>query len=287
VLKSKKKIKRVHREKEMVRLGDGLYGDGMISDEVLDRTKKVFKVYRKEMDRLKIDRTVAFATSALRDAKNSETVRKEIEKSSGIQLEVLSGKEEAELIAEGILMDPEIQLEDFVIIDIGGGSTEVCVVADRSCKAAFSFDLGVARVQQVFLKDVPPKVDPLVTSPQKVLEEHIEKEALPSLDVGAFKGLPLVVSSGTGRAYRKILKKARKPVDPFRLQDLEDLVRGFEIKDRRELLKVDGLEPKRVDLILAGGIVLRKLSNLLKSDKIYITRYALRDGILSQELARL
>jgi exopolyphosphatase/guanosine-5'-triphosphate,3'-diphosphate pyrophosphatase len=275
---SNKKKKLLHREKMMVRLGHGVFLKGKVDPSATERTIHAFKHFKKIADRLKVDKMVAFGTSALREASDSDLLLKEIKVQSGIDVKIISGVEEAKLIALGILSNESMPAGKIALVDIGGGSTEVNICEKGEILFSHSFDLGTARLQQVFLKRSPPKASAILemrrhiynTVRQRMLGEH-----WPRVN-------EIIGSSGTVRALAKILRKQNgKKAIP--IDELSTLVHQMSRMNTSQLLSIDGIESRRVDMILAGAILMDELGTLLKAKGIRPTEYSLRDGILEEE----
>ena len=273
----------------MVRLGQNLFLDGKLSDESKRRTLEAIESFRETINALEVDKISAFGTAAMRDASDGESFLKEIEKKTKIEFKIISGAEEATLIAQGILkneLNPPRGL--FALIDIGGGSTEISICRDEKVIHSHSFNLGVAKLQQVFLKTQPPIKDKK-HHPIQDLRNFIKSVVLPQSIIDRWPKVPKIIgSSGSIIALAKLVNRDRDAGNqPFLYKDLLKTVSSIQTKTPAELLSTRGMEPKRVDLILAGGILLDELTQILGAKEIRTTEFALRDGILEAELARI
>lgn len=265
----------LHREKLMVRLGQGVFLKGRIDDAVVERTLQAFKRFERVASGLRARKVLAFGTSALREAHNSQALIDAVKESTGIEIVVISGKEEAKLIAMGVLAHERAPKGSFALLDIGGGSTEVSVCRGKKISHAESFPLGTARLQQVFLKSIPPRpasVAQLRDYIRQVVGEKIAAEGWPRA--------PLMIgSSGTVKALAKILDQKKE----FSLRALSALVRQMQAMSVSQLMDLEGMEPKRVDMILAGAILLEEVCLLLGTTKIKPTEFSLRDGLFEEQ----
>ncbi len=280
--------RRLYREKTMVRLGQNLFLDGKLSEESKRRTLEAIQSFRSTMDALDVDHVVAFGTAALRDASDGDAFLEEIKQKTHVDFRIISGEEEAALIAKGILNNQTgLPKGTFALVDIGGGSTEVSIVKGKKVIRSHSFNLGVAKLQQVFLKTQPPiktkKQDPVLE-----LRNFIKSIVLPKLLIERWPKAPIIVgSSGSIVAVAKLVNKDKiTGARPFQRKDLSKTVDLIKSKTTAELLSVRGMEAKRVDLILAGAVLLDELSGLLGSKTIRTTEFSLRDGILEDSLTR-
>lgn len=265
----------LHREKLMVRLGQGVFFKGRIDEAVVDRTVEAFRRFEKAAEALRVGRVLAFGTSALREAQNSQLLIDSIRQATGIEITVISGAEEAHLIALGILANERSPKGKFALLDIGGGSTEISICQGKKVLKAHSFSLGTARLQQVFLKSIPPKpaaIDSLRDYARQMIGEKVESGKWPKTKL-------MIGSSGTVKAVAKILDEKRS----FSLRQLSALVKRLAAMNVSQLLDVEGMEPKRVDMILAGAILLEEACLQLGVTEIRPTEFSLRDGIFEEQ----
>ena len=280
--------RRLYREKTMVRLGQNLFLAGKLSEESKRRTLEAIVSFHETMAALEVDKVVAFGTAAMRDASDGEAFLEEIKKKTSIDFRIISGLEEAGLIAQGILKnEPNPPKGVFALIDIGGGSTEINICRGGKVIHSHSFNLGVAKLQQVFLKRQPPIKDKK-HNPIQDLRNFIKSVVLPHAIIDHWPKVPKVIgSSGSIIAMAKLANKDRDAGNrPFERKILSKTVNAIQTKTPAELLSMPGMEPKRVDLILAGGILLDELCQIIGAKEIRTTEFALRDGILESELAR-
>lgn len=274
----KGKTKLLHREKRMIRLGQGVFVKGRIDPNARERAVHAFSHFRRVADSMRVRKIVAFGTSALREAQDSPALVDEVRNLTGIEIKVISGKEEAKLIALGILSRERPVKGRFALVDIGGGSTEISLCRGKRPLHGDSFELGTARLQQVFLKRSPPKEREI-----RCLREYIRN--ILGQRMRAWGGAETVVgSSGTVRAVAKILD-----AKDFSAKELTELAADISRMTTTQLLDIPGMEPKRVDMILAGALLLEEICLMLGAKRVIPTDFSLRDGIIEEErrLARL
>ena len=280
-------VRRIYRNKVMVRLGDGVFETSELLPEAKQRTLQALLDFKHLIEAEGVDRVVGFATSAMRQAKNSKAFVRQIKKLTGFNMEVIDGKTEAEFIAKGILSNEVLPASLVALIDIGGGSTEVSICHKKSVIDSFSFDLGANRLQQMFLHTVPPQKLPSGESPVEALRAYVNEQVAPLVQKKNWPSIEVVIgSSGTIRAIAKIIRKKDVPIDPFKRSSLATLIEEMLPMSREQLLLLPGLEAKRVDLILAGCVLLDEILKVLGCKKVYTTSFSLRDGILEAEMER-
>ena len=277
--------RRLYREKTMVRLGQDLFLSGKLSIGGKRRTLEAVQSFKETMDALDVDKVVSFGTAAVRDAADGEAFLKEIEEKTLVHFRMITGAEEASLIAKGVLDFENTPTGLYALVDIGGGSTEISICKGKKLLHSYSFNLGVAKLQQVFLKTQPP-LRTKKSDPVQDLRNFIKSVILPKMLIDRWPKVNQIIgSSGSVLALSKLTNKDRNASPKvFDRKELSKLVKSFSSKTAAELLSVEGMEPKRVDLILAGAILLDEISICLGAKKIGTTEYSLRDGILVDEL---
>lgn len=267
----------LHREKIMVRLGQGVFMSGELNPDAIRRTVHAFHSFKKIAAELRVSKMIALGTSALREAADSAKLVSRVKSSTGIEVKVISGVEEARLIALGVLANENVRKGKTALIDIGGGSTEIIIAQGKRILNAESFQLGTARLQQVFLKKSPP-------SPENVdqLRVYIRSSIAKIVEERWPKPAHMIGSSGTVRALHKVLKKATGK-KAIKLKDLSALIQRMRKMSTTQLLEIPGMESKRVDMILAGAILLEECMLALDVSGLDCTDYSLRDGILEEQ----
>ena len=275
----------LHREKLMIRLGEGVFLKRRLNQRSRDICIEAFLSFKRTMRDFKVHRVVAFATSALREAKDSDRLIREIYRRAGIRVRIISGDEEARLIARGILANEKGIRGNTALVDIGGGSTEVIVCIGREVQKRASFELGTARLQQIFLKSIPP-AQPNSGSlhPIEALRRHIRGTLLFRIVSENWpKTSKILGASGTTKALLKMIKR-RTGKSFISRESLGDLIEEMSKMSRSQLLRVAGMESRRVDMILAGGVLLEECMLALHADKVETTDFSLRDGILDEQM---
>ena len=147
--------RRLHRERLMVRLGEGVFQSGRLSRAAVARTVAAFQSFRRTCIDLRVDKTVAFGTSALREASDSERFIRLLRDKTGIEVRVISGADEARLIALGILSHENVPKGLFALVDVGGGSVEITLCRQRQVLQAASLLTEGRAPPADFLQDRP------------------------------------------------------------------------------------------------------------------------------------
>ncbi|MEE6250025.1 MAG: hypothetical protein VX583_06465 [Bdellovibrionota bacterium] len=271
----------IHREKFMIRLGDDVFTTGQISEKVMDRAMETFdliKIYIKEM---KIKETFAYATSAMRTADNAKKFIKKVRKKIDVDIHIISGKEEAEKIALGILGNEKLPANRCLLVDIGGGSTEISFIKENDIDWAFSMPVGSLRLKQLFFEDFYElgikKREKVIAAAknhvQQVLEksnQHFDKQEIETV----------LGSSGTIKSISRLIRKHYDQRPPLSYQNIELLLSKMTGMTYDEVIEMKGLEPKRRDLIIPGLVLFLCVLDYYGGTSVHTTRFALRDGLL-------
>jgi exopolyphosphatase/guanosine-5'-triphosphate,3'-diphosphate pyrophosphatase len=272
--------RRLHREKRMVRLGDGLYGSGRLSDAAVARVEEALALFQALHQAVGVDAVVAVATAAMRAAPEAAALVERWKARFGIAFRVISGLEEADLIASGVHRVEKPPAGGYGLVDIGGGSTEVSLCTEGKVLERFSLDLGANRLQQEFLKGLPAMPGGVMA-----LRAHARQTLAPLRGEHRWPALREIIGSGGSiRAVRRLAKAAGVKDLPFTDHFLTDLVARIERLDRVQLLHLPGMDEKRVDLILPGALILDEVCQALGAHKVRATEASLRDGLLALEL---
>jgi exopolyphosphatase/guanosine-5'-triphosphate,3'-diphosphate pyrophosphatase len=263
---------KIYSEKRMVRLGQDLFVTGKLHKEAKKRTLDAFKRFQIQARFYKIDRMVAFATSALREAQDAQEFVELVRKKTGIHIQIISGLKEAQLIAQGVLAnDPRAtNWNKFALVDIGGGSVEIAICENRKVIHIESFNLGVARLNQMFLN-----------SPLE-LRAHISdtlNRVIKKNQWGSVK--KIMGSSGT---IKTLIRMGRKNKNFLSRKAMQTLSKQMSRLSSWELLNLPGMDPNRIDTVTAGGILFHEIMKSLKADKAFFTDFSLRDGIAAAEI---
>jgi exopolyphosphatase / guanosine-5'-triphosphate,3'-diphosphate pyrophosphatase len=274
------RIKRLHRERLTIRLGKGVFITGKLDPETRDRALQALKAFKRIIQKLQVDRTLAFATCALRETDDREDFVKKAKQQAGIRIHVISGAEEARLIALGILSNEDLPRGAFALVDVGGGSTEVSLCTKKKLLHSFSLPLGAVRLQQIFLKQSPPSRSSIAAL-RTYIQNQLSKNTPPGISNAKF---PMIIgSSGTTQALARLFTQKRNR-KKFKLKDLRRFIANIALLTHAELLKMPGMEIKRADVILAGAILLEEIMLSLFAKEVVTTDYALRDGMIAEEL---
>ncbi len=276
-------------EKDQVRLAASIDENGNLTTEALNKAIVVLKKMKEVADSLKAQ-IRAVGTSALREAKNSSDFVAKLYKKTGIDVEVISGHEEARLVYLGVQQGLPIQGKSTLITDIGGGSTEIVVGQWGEERFATSLKLGCVRLTQAFLAS-----DPLSEEHLRSLELYINTRLEPVLSEVERIGFDIAVgSSGTIKSIKSLAMGLLNTPPTQTMhgsvltakeiwQAKEALLKAKSLKERKQL---PGLDSKRAEIIVAGLFVLSSITKILGIREWIISLTALREGILFDTILR-
>jgi exopolyphosphatase/guanosine-5'-triphosphate,3'-diphosphate pyrophosphatase len=275
-------VEPLDRAKEMVRLGDSAF-KGVISPDAFARATDCIRKFRAQAERGGVDAIIAVATSAVREAENGGDFVRVVRDETGIELTVIRGEQEARLIYLGARAAINLAGRKALIIDIGGGSVELIVGDAREAHYATSLKLGVLR-----LLDQYAPADPITPDQRLRLAEQLHR-ALEAPTVAIRKiGFDLVaMTSGTARAVADLIPSTstEKP-RPVAFKDVYELEQKLCSLTAAERSRLPNLDPKRVDSIVPGVILVRSLLEVVHADSYVLCEAALREGLVADYAAR-
>lgn len=246
-----------------IRLGEDAFVKKEIGLEKADQLVKTMRSFRHLMNVHQVLAYKAYATSAMREASNSQEIIDEIKEYANMDLEIVSGDIEAQTISSETIPDPLPKFKDAVFVDVGGGSTEMTYLKDGHKHDSVSFKIGTIRL----LHD---------TVPESLWQDFegwfIENDLNKS-------NLPLI---GTGGNINKLLKILRKQSTHYHIttRSLADFYEELKQVEYDERIVRYILNPDRADVIVPASRIFLKAANIMSVSKIYIPKVGLSDGIV-------
>ena len=264
VIKSKDDyyFKKIALTRIPLRLGENVFSSGFINDQTLNKLTKAFQAFKLLMEVNDVNYYRACATSAMREAKNSEDVCTEIFSKTGINLEVISGKEEARLIFSNFHLTSLDQNYNYIFIDVGGGSTELSLINQGIKTASKSFKIG--SVRQLKGNDA----------------NHVRKEMKDWL-TAHISNDEKITALGTGGSINKLYNlgqhKLHGPLSIENLNKVLNVIASYTYEQRIRILK---LKPDRADVIVPSGNIYKLVMETTNAKKIIVPKVGLSDGII-------
>lgn len=278
----------ISKEKEVVRLGSGSGDMKTLATEAIDRGIDALVRFR-QIAEIADAPIRAIATSAVREADNREAFLGRAREEAGIEVEVVTGAEEARLIHLGVLQDVPAADVRLLLIDIGGGSTEFVVGEGTEVLEARSLKLGAIRLTDRFFAD-----EPITSGQVKRCRTHIRAYLGPVIREVERHGFEIAIgSSGTILNLAEMVRQRRGESGrmvsntTFSRKELRKVVDKLVSADTaKQRLKVPGLDAGRVDIIVAGAILLDEAFEALGIEEMTVSDYALREGLVLDTLQR-
>ncbi|NER96185.1 MAG: Ppx/GppA family phosphatase [Symploca sp. SIO1B1] len=277
----------IAKEKDTVRLGERDPKTRDLTPEAIERAIATLRRCQKLAQSLKAEQIVAVATSAVREAPNGRAFLQRVDSELGLFVNLVSGQEEARQIYLGVLSGMEFNSQPHIIIDIGGGSTELILGDGQKPRTLSSTKVGAVRLTAEFITTDPIsnlEFQYLQAYVRGMLERPIE-EIQANLEVG--EQPRLVGTSGTIETLalihaRNILGTVPNPLTGYQLSrtDLKEILKHLVSLNYAERAAMIGTSDKRAEIIVAGGIILLDAMTMLGVESLVICERALREGMI-------
>ena len=277
----------IAKEKDTVRLGDRDPKTGDLTPVAMNRAIAALQRCQKLAKSLNAEQIVAVATSAVREAPNGRDFLKQVDAELGLFVNLISGQEEARRIYLGVLSGMEFNSTPHIIIDIGGGSTELILGDSHEPRSLSSTKVGAVRLTAEFIT-----TDPISNTELQYLQAYIRgmlerpvEELLAYLKPG--EQARLVGTSGTIETVaiihaREKLGIVPNPLAGYQLsrKDLKEIVRRLASMNYAQRAAIPGMSDRRSEIIVAGALILLEAMTLLGIESITIGERALREGVI-------
>jgi len=277
----------IAKEKSTVRLGDRDPDTGLLTLEAMARAIAALRRCQEIAVRMNAEAIVAVATSAVREAPNGRTFLAQIETELGLTINLISGQEEARRIYLGVLSGMELQNQPHVMIDIGGGSTELILGDGQEPRSLSSTKVGAVRLSAELVK-----TDPISNTEFAYLQSYVRgmlERAIEEIRANLQPGekLRMIGTSGTIETLAVIHAREKLGIAPtplngyqFSLKDLREIVNRLRKLNYAERSAVPGMSERRSEIIVAGAVILQETMTLLGIENITICERALREGVV-------
>jgi exopolyphosphatase / guanosine-5'-triphosphate,3'-diphosphate pyrophosphatase len=268
------------RRNTITRLGQDVGASGRLAPEAVERTLDCLRGYREVLDRHGVERVRVAATSASRDAANRDEFFGAVEALIGTRPELLSGDEEGRLSFRGATGELDPASGPFLVVDIGGGSTEFIVGTDR-VEGVMSVDIGCVRLTEKFLDHDPPQPEELsacISLTDAYLDDVVRE--IPAAEARTMVGLAGTVTT-VAAVEIGLETYDRDRIHHFHLtrEAAEDVFRTLATESRADRVHNPGLEGARADVIVGGCCVLVALFRHLGFDEMIVSEADILDGL--------
>lgn len=277
----------IARERDTVRLGDRCFQTGNLKPELMERALASLSRCQQLAASYNADHIIAVATSAVREASNGRAFIQQIQQELNLSVDLVSGQEEARRIYLGVLSGMELNNRPHIIIDIGGGSTELILGDSHEPRFLSSTKVGAVRLSAEYVT-----TDPISEQEYQYLHSYIQgmlERPVDELKAFLKKGemVQLLGTSGTIETLANIHARENLGVVPSLLSgylltrdDVAKLLEKFRTLNYEQRCEIPGLSTQRAEIILAGTMILHTVMMMLDLDSLVIGERALREGII-------
>jgi exopolyphosphatase / guanosine-5'-triphosphate,3'-diphosphate pyrophosphatase len=277
----------IAKEKATVRLGDRDPETGMLTPEAMARALVALRRCQEIAAQMNAEAIVAVATSAVREAPNGRSFLAQVEADLGLTINLIAGQEEARRIYLGVLSGMELQNQPHVVIDIGGGSTELILGDGQDPRSLSSTKVGAVRLSAELIK-----TDPISNNEFNYLQDYVRgmlERAIEEIRANLKPGetLRMIGTSGTIETLAMIHAREKLGVVPtplngyqFSFKDLKEIVNRLRKLNYAERSAVPGMSERRSEIIVAGAVILQETMAQLCIESVTICERALREGVV-------
>jgi len=279
-------FKYLYNDKIAAKLGRGGIGRNIIAPDAFERGINAIAAHKKTIDQYEVQKVFAFGTSALRTAENAEEFINTLKLRFGIDVEIISGNREAELICKGVRHSVSFGDKRYLILDIGGGSNEFIITDNQKIYWKESFPLGIARLNERFNYSAP------ITADEITKAELFFEESLISLFKAyeIFKPELMVGASGSFDSFYSMIAaskeqpESKKASNKLNLTEYSNLHQRLIKTTREELSQINGLEAYRVEFIVMASVFVNYILKRLEVTELWQSVYALKEGAMLEAL---
>jgi exopolyphosphatase / guanosine-5'-triphosphate,3'-diphosphate pyrophosphatase len=281
------RLKEVRSDRRILRLGEAVDQTRQLNAAAMERVLQCIREWREIIDASSVDAVVAVATSAVRDATNRDEFLDRVKREAGVEIEILTGDEEARRTLLGIRSGLPAGVTDLLALDIGGGSTEFILSRSGLSPVVRSIDIGVVRLSERILHHDPPTGEEICQAREWVARESKSAVAV----MGNFQTATFVGTAGTITSLAAMAQKLPS-YEPARIQNyqlqlstIQELEQTLLSRTKADRAGLPGLEKGREEVIAAGAIIIRTVMETLGMPSVLVSDLGLREGVLI-ELAK-
>ena len=258
--------------REPLRLGEDAFGSGVLSEAKMKATEEAFIQLFHIFAEYNVTDIRAMATSAMRDSKNGSTLSRRIAQSTGIEIETINGEEEAHMIFNAVKGQVNLNKKNGILMDIGGGSTELIIIKDGIILAVKSFNVGTVRLLSLNQQELEKKISIQLESMIGFIKQYLKIKEI-ELFIGTGGNLRRI-----GKIRKKILGGSTSQLATFsEIAHMEEAILSMSYVDRIRRLELD---KNRADVILPAIMLTHHLMEKLQLDKIHLPKVGLKEGII-------
>lgn len=271
-------FKEIHKERAFVGLAEE--GIEKLSDDAMTRGEEALTMFMALLNQYNITHYKAVGTAALRSANNSHLFIEKIKKQLGLDIEIIAGAREAELIYKGVSQIADITTCNHVIMDVGGGSVEFILIQKGKLSWSGSYDIGVGVLHNGFHNS-----DPITQQDQNVINEYLDQSLSELADITQNLSITnMIGASGSFEVVQSLngLPLISNATSKIEINDYTSASHNIIKSSIAERQKMQGLPSSRVKLIVVAMILIDKAMSIIKPDQLIVSPYALKEGVLSE-----
>jgi exopolyphosphatase/guanosine-5'-triphosphate,3'-diphosphate pyrophosphatase len=257
-------LKKAELTRVPIRLGEDAFSSGKISNKKIEKLITAMKAFKYLIDVNEAVDYRACATSAMRDASNNQEIVDRIKKEAGLKVEIIDGKTEADIIYANHIEEHLDKSNNYLYIDIGGGSTEITLFSKNKAVVSQSFNIGTIRM----LHD---QIDKQYWSDFKNWVKETTTNYKPLIAIGS--------GGNINKLFKMSGRKPNKAMPTAKLKNLYELLESFTYEER---IRIMGLNPDRADVIIPASKILLSVLKKAEIEKIIVPQIGLADGIIRQ-----
>lgn len=273
----------IYKTNRPVRLSENITQYNRIIPAAFERGIACLAEYKTIMEEFQVEKLHAVATSAIRSATNGQNFIDQVKLSTGIEIEIISGQQEASFIYEAVKVSGAIK-DRTLIMDIGGGSTEFIFCNENKAYWKKSFDIGAARLMQKFWTN-----DPIAIGELKTLHEYLDETLNELVEFNKdFQARTLVGSAGAFETFLEMSDSSISSTNiksaTLNINQYKKLSKKLKLSTHEERTHMPNLIPLRVDMIVMACVLTDYILNELKIQDLRMTTYDLKYGVLHKML---
>ncbi len=246
-----------------IRLGEDVFLNGKISEKKAEKLITAMRGFRELIKVYEVDDYRAVATSAMRDASNSQEIIERIKKEADLNVEIIDGKLEAQLVFSNHIEELLNPKHSYLYIDVGGGSTELTLYSNHKVVASKSFNIGTVRLL----------LNKVEKDEWELMKDWIKKNTY------GYRPLHAIGSGGNINKIFKMTKKENKNISYSKLKNINDMLNSYTYEERVEVL---GLKPDRADVIIHASKIFITIMKTADIEDIFVPQIGLSDGIVHE-----
>ncbi|MDE6096209.1 MAG: Ppx/GppA family phosphatase [Muribaculaceae bacterium] len=258
------KLKKLMLLRVPLRLGFDVFTKGKVSQKKAENLIRLMKAYRQLIKIYDVDELRACATSAMRDAENGKDLIKEIEDKTGIEIEIIAGEEEARIVYNNHIEYTGTPEGNYLYVDVGGGSTEINLLADKKLQESLSFNIGTVRILAGKVKN----------EEWTRLNEELTKISK------RYNDIVIIGSGGNINKLYKLSKSKNEEDNSFTVEELSRIYHLLKPLSVDERMKKYDLKPDRADVIIPASEIFLTVASVTDAKKIVVPVIGVADGII-------